>query len=368
MSSLKMIVSGGGTGGHIFPAIAIANAVKARVPDVEVLFVGAEGRMEMEKVPAAGYKIEGLWISGIQRSLSLKNLAFPFKLISSTLKANKILKNFQPDVVVGTGGFASGPLLRAAAGKGIPALIQEQNSFPGITNRLLSKRVQRVCVAYDGMERYFDPSKILMTGNPVRKEVVKLEGKRPRAFEFFKLNTEKPTLLIVGGSLGARSINNAIAKDLKRFVDKGIQVIWQTGKLTYPEAKEAAKGLEDKGIVVTEFISKMDMGYAAADVVISRAGAIAVSELCLVAKPIVLVPFPHAAEDHQTKNAQALVNHNAAKLVKDDKANDELVDTVLELFNNADEREKLSRNIQGLGIKDADDIIAAEVIKIARTK
>lgn len=368
MSSLKMIVSGGGTGGHIFPAIAIANAVKKHEPNAEILFVGAKGRMEMEKVPQAGFPIKGLWISGFQRSLSIQNLMFPFKLISSLWNAKKIVKDFKPDVAVGTGGFASGPLLKAAANAGVPTVIQEQNSFPGVTNRLLGKKARKVCVAYDGMEKYFDASKLILTGNPVRNEVVNLKGKRPRAFEFFKLNEDKPVLLIVGGSLGARSINMAIGAQLKELVDQDYQVIWQTGKLSFAEAQAQAKELNSDQVIVTEFISKMDLAYAAADVVISRAGAIAVSELELVKKPCILVPFPFAAEDHQTKNAMALVNHEAAILVKDQEASEKLVPTAIDLLGNEAKRERLSNNIQRLGIADAAEMIALEVIRIVRNK
>jgi UDP-N-acetylglucosamine--N-acetylmuramyl-(pentapeptide) pyrophosphoryl-undecaprenol N-acetylglucosamine transferase len=363
-----MIVSGGGTGGHIFPAIAIANAVKEQIADADILFVGAQGRMEMEKVPQAGYPIEGLWISGFQRSLSLKNLMFPFKLISSLWKAKRIVKKFRPDVVVGTGGFASGPLLKAANSLGVPSLIQEQNSFPGVTNRILGKKAERICVAYDRMDQYFNSGKLMLTGNPVRKEVVQLKGKRPRALEYFNLNQDQPILLIVGGSLGSRSVNQAIGNGLKEITDNGFQVIWQTGKLTYNVARAKADEISAKGVVVTEFISRMDLAYAAADVVISRAGAIAVSELQLVQKPCILVPFPHAAEDHQTKNALALVTHEAAVLVKDHEASEKLVRTAIELLNDPNRRDRLSKNIAPMGIHDAAEIIAAEVIKIARKK
>ncbi|HET6993259.1 MAG TPA: undecaprenyldiphospho-muramoylpentapeptide beta-N-acetylglucosaminyltransferase, partial [Bacteroidia bacterium] len=300
---LKFIISGGGTGGHIFPAIAIANALKSKLPDSEFLFVGAEGRMEMEKVPAAGFKIEALWISGLQRKLTLSNLSFPFKVISSLSRAKKILKKFRPDAVIGTGGYASGPMLRVASKSGIPTLIQEQNSFPGITNKIFAKKVNRICVAYDGMEKYFPKEKIVFTGNPVRQDILNLEGKRPRGQEMFGLDPTKMTLLVVGGSLGAKAINESMESGLQKFVEKNIQVIWQTGKPFYPKAEAAVKPFNGKGIVATEFISKMDYAYAASDVVISRAGAGAISELCLVRKPCILVPLPTAAEDHQTKNA-----------------------------------------------------------------
>lgn len=366
MPPLKVIVSGGGTGGHIFPAIAIANAVKAKVPEAEILFVGAEGRMEMEKVPAAGYKIEGLWISGLQRRLTVKNLSFPFKVISSLLKARKILRQFKPDVAVGVGGYASGPLLRAAAGKGVPCLIQEQNSFPGITNRLLAGKVQRICVAYNEMERFFPKDKIKITGNPVRKEVVQLQGKRNRGLEYFKLDGNKKTVLVIGGSLGARTINQSIQAALDQFRVNDVQLVWQTGKSYINTAQEAVKGLEEHGIQAHAFITKMDYAYAVADVVISRAGAMSVSELCLVAKPAILVPSPNVAEDHQTKNAMALVNNNAALLVKDVEARETLGQTALELVADADRCEKLSNNIKGLAYHDSAEIIANEVILLAK--
>lgn len=368
MPSPRVIISGGGTGGHIFPAIAIANALKEKNRDTEILFIGAKGRMEMEKVPAAGYNIEGLWISGLQRSLTLKNLSFPIKLISSMIRARKILKEFKPDVAVGVGGYASGPMLRVATGNDVPALIQEQNSYPGITNKLLGSRVNKVCVAYDGMERFFPREKIILTGNPVRKEVVQLEGKKQAALEFFGLTADRPILLVIGGSLGARSINRAIKKHLDLFAEKNYQVIWQTGKGYIAEAKEATRSLEEKGIKAYDFINKMDYAYALADLVVSRAGAIAVSELCLVRKPAILVPLPHAAEDHQTKNAMALVNHGAAKLMKDPEAEAELGSLVVELMESEEQREKLSISIARLGFDNAADVIANEVLKLVKEK
>jgi UDP-N-acetylglucosamine--N-acetylmuramyl-(pentapeptide) pyrophosphoryl-undecaprenol N-acetylglucosamine transferase len=361
---LKFIISGGGTGGHIFPAIAIANALKAKLPDAQFLFVGAEGKMEMEKVPAAGYKIEGLWISGLQRKLTLSNLSFPFKVMSSLRKAKKLMKQFQPDAVIGTGGYASGPMLRVASKKGIPTLIQEQNSFPGITNKILSKRVSRICVAYDGMEKYFPKEKIVFTGNPVRQDIINLEGKRPRGQEFFGLDKSKTTLLVVGGSLGAKAINESLEAGLEKLVEKNIQVIWQTGKPFFERAKIAGEKFKANGVVVTEFISKMDYGYAAADVVISRAGAGAVSELSLVRKPSILVPLPTAAEDHQTKNAMSLVNHQAALLVKDADAKKELVQKAIDLVANAELRNKLEANIAGLAVSNSAELIASEIISL----
>lgn len=359
-------MSGGGTGGHIFPAIAIANALKARVPDSEFLFVGAEGRMEMEKVPAAGYKIVGLWISGLQRKLTLANLSFPFKVISSIIKAKKILKEFKPDAVIGTGGYASGPMLRVASKAGVPTLIQEQNSFPGITNRVLSARVNRICVAYQGMEKYFPKEKIVFTGNPVRQDILNLQGKHPRAMEFFGLNSEKKTTLVIGGSLGARTINLAIAAGIKEIVDAGYQVIWQTGKAFLPQAKAVAQNMN--GVFVSDFVTKMDLSYAAADVVVSRAGASSVSELCLAGKASILVPSPNVAEDHQTRNAMALVNSGAAVLIRDSEASENLVRKVLEIFRDDYQRTELEMKIRQLATPNAADLIAGEILKLIQEK
>ena len=355
----KVIISGGGTGGHIFPAIAIANTIKKKYPGVEILFVGAKGKMEMEKVPAAGYNIVGLSISGLQRRLTYKNLSFPFKVIASSWKARSIIRKFKPDVVIGTGGFASGPMLRVAAKKGIPTIIQEQNSFPGLTNRILSKRVDKICVAFDGMEKYFPKEKLVLTGNPVRDEVVKLEGKKDRALEFFNLSGSKKTLLVVGGSLGARSINQAVKSNLQKLAANDIQVIWQTGKGFYKEAKEYVIDKHYNGVRVYDFIAKMDYCYSLADLVVSRAGAIAVSELCLVKKPVILIPSPNVAEDHQTKNAMALVNHNAAVLIGDNEANDKLGTSVVELMNNAEKTDQLKKNIAALGFTNAAEAIVS---------
>lgn len=355
----KVIISGGGTGGHIFPAIAIANELKKQQPTIEILFVGAIGKMEMEKVPAAGYKIEGLWISGLQRRLTWKNLSFPFKVISSLIKARKILRKFKPDVVIGVGGFASGPMLRAAAGKGIPTVVQEQNSYPGITNKILSKKVQKICVAYEGMDKWFPKEKIVLTGNPVREEIVKLDGKKDRGLDHFNLNPEQPVLLIIGGSLGARTINESIGKSLRLFKENNIQVIWQTGKTYVEQAKREAENY--KNVKVFDFITKMDFAYAVADVVVSRAGAISVSELCLVKKPCILVPSPNVAEDHQTKNAMALVNHHAAVFVKDADAREKLGNETVNLFKNHDEREKLRMNIASLGFNNSTQAIVSVI-------
>lgn len=366
MSKFKIIISGGGTGGHIFPAIAIANALKERYPDTDILFVGAEGKMEMEKVPAAGYKIIGLPIMGLQRRLTLQNLKVPFKLMASLAKAKKILKEFKPDVVVGVGGYASGPLLKSATKMGIPALLQEQNSYPGITNKLLAKKVKTICVAYDGMEQFFPKEKIILTGNPVRQDIKNLSSKRDRGLEHFKLEAHKKTVLIIGGSLGARTINESIEAGLPFFADNDVQLVWQTGKWYAEKAATAVQQYKGKGIYTMPFIAKMDYAYAVADVVISRAGALSVSELCLTNKPSILVPSPNVAEDHQTKNAMALVNNNAAILVKDIEAKEVLMTELEKLIKDEPLQEKLKNNIARLAHKDAADIIAAEVVKLIK--
>lgn len=367
MQSPRIIISGGGTGGHIFPAIAIANAIKEKVASAEILFVGAKGKMEMEKVPEAGYNIEGLWISGLQRSLTPKNLLFPFKLLSSLFKSNTVFNRFKPDVAVGVGGFASGPMLRVAAAKGIPIVLQEQNSFPGITNRLLGKKASKVCVAYEGMEKFFPKDALMLTGNPVRKEVVDIEGKRNEALAFFGLKETMPVLLIVGGSLGARSVNEALLQHIDMIVSNKIQVVWQTGKFSFEKvsAAIAAKGLHEQ-VKVHAFIKRMDLAYAVADLVVSRAGAIAVSELTLVAKPSILVPYPFAAEDHQTKNALSLVQNNAAMLVKDSEAADKLPGLVVSLMRDESKRISLSENIRTMGFANAANNIADEVLKLVK--
>jgi len=362
---LKLIFSGGGTGGHIFPAIAIANAVKKLVPHAEILFVGAIGRMEMEKVPAAGFKIEGIPIAGLQRRLSLANFKLPFLIIKSLLKTRRILNSFKPQVVVGTGGYASGPLLRSAVSKNIPVLIQEQNSYAGITNRILSKHAAKICVAYEGMQAYFPANKIVITGNPVRPEVIAIAGKRQEALKYFQLEEGKKTVLVVGGSLGAKAINETIGRQLSQFPEHRIQLIWQCGRVYYETAKKQAQEFSGKGICLLEFISQMDLAYAAADVVISRAGAGAISELCLVNKPSILVPLPTAAEDHQTKNAMALVNKRAALLVKDNECQSKLVSECLALLKDHDLQMELSKNSAGLAQHDSAMRIAKEVLMLA---
>ena len=371
-----MIISGGGTGGHIFPAIAIANAVKKELPDTEFLFVGAEGKMEMEKVPAAGFTIKGLPIVGIKRELTIANLSFPLKLITSLTRATKIVKQFKPDVAVGVGGYASGPLLFVATRKKIPALIQEQNSFPGITNKLLAKRVQKICVAYDNMERFFPSEKIIKTGNPVREDILQVEGKKSEAAKYFGLDENKITLLVIGGSQGARSINMSLLAGLKQLSESGIQIIWQTGKPLFDKVKEEVanlpllgRGIEGEAqIKVYDFISRMDLAYAICDLVVTRAGASTVSELCIVAKPAIMVPLPTAAEDHQTKNCLALMEKNAAILVRDVDAMQQLVSTALQLANDSDKREQLIKNIKPLALPGSAKIIAEHVIALARNK
>jgi len=362
----KFIISGGGTGGHIFPAIAIANALMAKVKNAEILFVGAKGKMEMEKVPAAGYKIEGLWISGLQRKITLKNLSFPFKVISSLFNARKIISDFKPNVVIGVGGFASGPTLRAATSKKIPALIQEQNSFPGITNKILAGKVNKICVAYDGMEKFFPADKIVTTGNPIRNNVIEIEGKKREAADFFKLDKSKKTVLLVGGSQGALAVNKGIAKNIDLFSKNDIQFIWQTGKYYFEDAKQLVKSLNTKSIIVTEFIDRMDLAYAMADVIISRAGAIAISEICAVAKPPIFIPLPSAAEDHQTKNADALVKKNAAILINNSEVGEKIGDTLLDLLEDEQRQKILSENLKKLAIKNSADLIADEILKLVK--
>lgn len=344
----RVIISGGGTGGHIFPAIAIANEIKRRNPAVSILFVGAIGKMEMEKVPAAGYRIEGLPIVGFQRKLTLSNFSLPFKLMNSLLKAFLLIKRFKPQVVIGVGGYASGPTLKIATLLNIPTVIQEQNSFPGKTNKILAKKVSAICTAYNGLEHFFPKDKITLTGNPVRKEMVEIEGKKEEAIAYYNLEKTKKTVLIIGGSLGARTLNNALLKDVHLLQEKGIQVIWQTGKIYFDQITSACQSKDMSGVNVLQFIDRMDLAYAAADCIISRAGAISVSELCLVQKPIILVPSPNVAEDHQTKNAMALVKEDAAVLVRDAQSKETLVPIAIELLNNPGSCEQLAKSIRQL--------------------
>jgi len=362
----KVIISGGGTGGHIFPAVAIADELKRQFPSIELLFIGAEGKMEMEKVPQAGYKIIGLPISGLQRKITLQNLALPFKIIKSLLLARKVIKNFNPEIVIGVGGYASGPTLKMAALLGIPTLVQEHNSFAGKTNMSLSKKAHKLCVAYEGMEKFFPKNKIVLTGNPVRFEVTQIEGKREAAIAHYQLDASKPVLLVIGGSLGAKTLNESIIAGIEQFQQHGIQLVWQCGKLYFDDLTNRLKGKDLTGIHLTQFIAKMDLAYAAADVIISRAGAISVSELCLVHKPVILVPSPNVAEDHQTHNAMALVNKNAAILVKDSEARNQLVDVAIDLLNNKEKQQTLAQNIAQLGKPNATKDIVAEIVKIVK--
>ncbi|MBL7898381.1 MAG: undecaprenyldiphospho-muramoylpentapeptide beta-N-acetylglucosaminyltransferase, partial [Crocinitomicaceae bacterium] len=332
MSLNRVIISGGGTGGHIFPAVAIANKIKEVYPSCEILFVGADGKMEMEKVPKAGYKIIGLPIRGLQRKLTLENLMFPIKLWQSLRKAKKIIKEFKPQIAIGVGGYASAATLRVASRMGIPTLIQEQNSYPGITNKWLASRAKTICVAYENLERFFPKEKIVMTGNPVRMEMVNISGKREKALTHFNLNPSKKTILIIGGSLGARTLNESFKKDLDKILSADIQLIWQSGKVYFDQLKNDISEQSKSKIFLSDFIYLMDLAYAASDVIVSRAGAISVSEVCLVGKPVILVPSPNVAEDHQTKNAMALVQKNAAVLVKDADAKNELADKAIELL------------------------------------
>ncbi|NBX79570.1 MAG: undecaprenyldiphospho-muramoylpentapeptide beta-N-acetylglucosaminyltransferase [Flavobacteriales bacterium] len=338
----RVVISGGGTGGHIFPAIAIADEIKNRNPKVKILFVGAAGKMEMEKVPQAGYKIEGLRIAGFQRKFAWSNFLLPFKIIKSLLKARRILTQFKPQLVIGVGGYASGPTLKMANLLGIPTLIQEQNSYPGKTNRMLARRAENICVAYDKMDQYFPKKKIILTGNPVRKEFHVKQDLRADAFNYYKLDPTKPVLLVIGGSLGAKTLNRSLARNIETINKAGIQVIWQTGSHYYSDLVEELFREEMKHIHLLQFINRMDLAYAAADVIISRAGAISVSELCMVGKPIVLVPSPNVSDDHQTKNALALVEKGAAILVKDGDAREKLVKKTLDLIKDTKRCQEIS--------------------------
>ncbi|MCC9136314.1 undecaprenyldiphospho-muramoylpentapeptide beta-N-acetylglucosaminyltransferase [Pontibacter silvestris] len=362
----RIIISGGGTGGHIYPAVAIANQIKAINPDAEILFVGAKGRMEMTRVPEAGYKIVGLWISGLQRRLTLDNLSFPLKVLSSVRASHKIIKEFKPDAVVGVGGYASGPLLYAATSRNIPALIQEQNSYAGITNKLLAKRVDKVCVAYDNMKQFFPAEKLVLTGNPVRQDIMEIQDKRREALLHFGLISEQKTILVIGGSLGARTINQSVAAGVKQIAEAGYQLIWQTGKGFYAEVQQLEKPYLEQGIRAFDFIKRMDLAYAAADIVVSRAGALSISELCLAGKPAILVPSPNVAEDHQTKNAMALVNRQAAILVRDQAAQQELVPAALQLLQNEQEQKRLQQRIQKMARPNAAADIVKELLELIK--
>ncbi|MEL1242173.1 undecaprenyldiphospho-muramoylpentapeptide beta-N-acetylglucosaminyltransferase [Flavobacterium flavipallidum] len=364
MKQYKFILSGGGTGGHIYPAVAIANELKSRYPDAAFLFVGAEDKMEMQKVPQAGYAIKGLWIAGLQRKLTLQNAMFPLKLMSSLWKSRKIIKEFKPDVVIGTGGFASGPLLQMANMLGVPTLIQEQNSFPGITNKLLSKKANKICVAYENLERFFPKEKMILTGNPVRQDLIAIDDKRAEAIEYFKLDPNKKTLLILGGSLGARRMNQLIEKELKKIQDQKVQLIWQCGKLYFEEYKQ----YHSENVQVLSFIERMDLVYAAADIIISRAGASSVSELCIVGKPVIFIPSPNVAEDHQTKNAKAIVDKKGAILLRETQLDAEFSLVFEALLKDSEKQKQLSENIKELALPEATKQIADEVVKLIRHK
>lgn len=359
----KVIISGGGTGGHIFPAIAIANALKKISPNINILFVGANGKMEMDRVPQAGYSIVGLDIVGINRTSLFKNISLPYKLIKSLWQARKVLKEFEADVVVGVGGFASGPLLMMAGRMGLPTLIQEQNSFAGMTNRRLGKKARRICVAYTGMEKFFPKERLVLTGNPIRQAAVAIAGKREHAIRFFSLDPSKKTVLVTGGSLGALTLNDSIKKGLRKLGDAGLQVLWQCGNFYYPALQAELSPLPEN-IKLLPFLERMDYAYAAADIIVSRAGAGTISELCVIGKPIILVPSPNVADDHQTKNAVALVSQNAAWLVRDQEARTILTDQIVNLLGKPEQQQLLSENLVKHALPEADLEIAKEVLAL----
>ncbi|MDW8849963.1 undecaprenyldiphospho-muramoylpentapeptide beta-N-acetylglucosaminyltransferase [Flavobacterium sp. MMLR14_040] len=360
MTKYKFILSGGGTGGHIYPAIAIANELKLQFPDAEFLFVGAKDKMEMQKVPQAGYEIKGLWIAGLQRKLTLQNMMFPLKLATSLLESRRIIRQFKPNVVIGTGGFASGPLLQAAGGAGIPTVIQEQNSFPGITNKLLSKKANAICVAYENLERFFPKGKIVLTGNPVRQDLIDIDSKREEAIAFYGLDSNKKTLLVLGGSLGARRVNQLIEKELQSILSQDVQIIWQCGKLYFEDYKK----YNQPNVKVVDFIERMDFVYASADVIISRAGASSVSELCIVGKPVIFIPSPNVAEDHQTKNAQAIVDAKGAVLLKESDLESQFSIVFEALLKDKGKQSQLSENIKKLARPNAVKVIVEEIKKL----
>lgn len=368
MKQYRIIISGGGTGGHIFPAISIANTLRKRFPDAEILFVGAEDRMEMEKVPAAGYEIVGLPVSGFDRAHLFNNIKVLNRLRKSLGMAKKTIRDFRPDIAVGVGGYASGPTLWMAASQGIPTLIQEQNSYAGVTNKLLAKKASKICVAYDGMDKFFPADKIVITGNPVRKDLEEATDKKEEALAFFGLSTEKKTILVVGGSLGARTVNRSIQGDLDKLFASDVQVIWQTGRYYYSEATKHLKAYRGMPIWCSDFITRMDYAYSAADLIISRAGASSISELCLLKKPVILVPSPNVAEDHQTKNALALANKDAALMVADKDAEQQLVTRALEVIHDDEQLALLSRNIEQLAQHQSADRIVDEIVKIIEKK
>ncbi len=361
---MKYIISGGGTGGHIFPAISIANAIKKLDTNADILFWGSIGRMEMERVPAAGYSIEGLSVRGFDRKNMLKNISVLIDFTKSTLKARKIIKRFKPDIAIGVGGYASAPTLKAASKYNVPTLLQEQNSYAGVTNKLLASKAEKICVAYRGMEKFFPKDKIILTGNPVRQDLFEVAPRDAEAYKFFNFSSKKKTLLIVGGSLGARTLNQSIIAELEQLAKADIQVIWQTGKFYIEDAKKSSQKYFNENLLVTDFVSRMDYAYSIADLVISRAGASSISELCLLKKPVILVPSPNVAEDHQTQNAMALVNRNAAVMIRDVDSVKELVPKALEMIKNDNLLEELANNIGTLAEKNSADRIVDEVFKI----
>lgn len=361
----RIIVSGGGTGGHIFPALSIANALKRMDDEVEILFVGAEGKMEMEKVPEAGFPIEGLPVRGLQRRLTLENIKVLINLWKSLRKAKKIIRRFGPDVVVGVGGYASGPIGRVATNAGIPLVLQEQNSYAGVTNKLLAKKAKKVCVAYEGMERFFDSSKIIFTGNPVRKDLLNNEGKRQEGYEYYGLDPEKKTVLVTGGSLGAGTLNKMVQAHLTELGEwKEVQILWQCGSYYYEKLKQELEGKLPGNVKLLAFLKRMDLAYACADIVVARAGAGTISELCLLEKAAILIPSPNVAEDHQTKNAMALVNKKAALMINDSEAVEQFVPVLSGLLQNEPACKVLSENIARLAVRDSDEKIAAEILKL----
>lgn len=364
MKQYKFILSGGGTGGHIYPAIAIANELKQRFPDADFLFVGAKDKMEMQKVPQAGYAIKGLWIAGLQRKLTLQNALFPVKLISSLWKSRQIIKQFKPDVVIGTGGFASGPLLQMANSYGIPTVIQEQNSFPGITNKLLSKKASAICVAYENLERFFPKEKMILTGNPVRQDLIEIESKRAEAIAHFNLDPNKKTLLVLGGSLGARRVNQLIEKELENILAQNTQVLWQCGKLYFEDYKK----YNTQNVQVVSFIERMDLVYAASDIIVSRAGASSVSELCIVGKPVIFIPSPNVAEDHQTKNAKAIVDKKGALMLKESELENSFAPLFESLLKDEEQQKTLSHNIKLMALPEATKKIADTIVKLIISK
>ena len=368
MRKLKVIVSGGGTGGHIFPAVSIANEIRERLPETEILFVGALGKMEMERVPAAGYRIVGLPVVGFPRKPSLKMVTFFWKLFQSMRLANKVIADFKPDVAIGVGGFASGPVLKAAVRKGVPAVLQEQNSYAGVTNKLLAAKVNKICVAYPNMERYFPGEKIVVTGNPIRKNLIDTIVSKTEAYEYFKLSAEKPVVLLVGGSLGARTLNESVMANLELIRESDAQVVWQTGSYYYKEMLERLGDNCPGNLQAMEFVSRMDLAYAVADVVISRAGAGTISELCLLGKPSVLVPSPNVAEDHQTKNAMALVDNQAALLIKDANSKEQLWPETFKLLNDKMKLKSLSENMIKLAKPNAAKEIVDVILEVVNSK